>query len=222
MVTQNSLAIFVAALLFISAFSFAAEVQSTSGGPPAKFTGTLDVVKTAPESASMGEEFTVSIFVTNKGSSSVDAYIVEYLGNVEAVSPQPTVANVTDIDAAHPPELTWKVTLAPGAAQSVEYKIKPKTVGPLSIGPTSVVVPGGKFFSNPLTVSVACSTSPGCDDSIGETPLTCPDKCGGSPDAEPEAAPELQVIPTPAYKAPADPMNVTTAQEKRSPFKGFS
>lgn len=109
--------------------------------------------------------------------------------------------------------------MQPGATQSVDYKIKPKTVGPLSIGQTSVSVPGWKFFSNPLNIGVACSTGTACDDSIGETPFTCPNKCGSSPNEELPAAPESNLIPTPEYKPPADPKAVVTEQEQKSAEK---
>lgn len=206
-------------ILLLSAFSFAAEVQNSSGGALPKFAGTLEVVKTAPESVNIGDEFTVRISITNKGSAAVDAYIAEYMANVKAVSPQPTRANISNIDAAQPPVLTWKITLAPGATQSVEYKAKPMAAGPLAIGPTSVFVPGGKFFSNPVTISVACSASPVCDEALGETPFTCPGKCGGSPSAEPLSAPESKIIPTPEYKAPSDPKAVVSEQERKSDEK---
>jgi hypothetical protein len=177
-----------------------AEDITTVVYPEQKFAGELTVVKSAPQSVNLTDEFTVTITVTNKGSESVSAVVQEFLGNVMPVEPQPAYTNVENESdlVAQPPLLSWNISIAPAESKTISYTIKPKTVGPLYLSSTEVHVTGGKFVSNPLTVIVECSSSPGCDEKIGETPLSCPDKCGGDPNATAPDAPALKPIPTPS------------------------
>ncbi len=169
---------YVLAIALVCAGLFA---QSSDVSAPPAFSGSLIVEKSAAASADMGDTITVTINVINNGSSSVSAGVEEVLGNVQAVEPQPTVFDVPEGEiGAKGPSISWALDIPAGRTKSVSYKVKPLTVGMLDIGPTSVSVPGAKFYSNPLQIDIACSSAPGCNDAIGETPLTCPDKCGGN------------------------------------------
>lgn len=205
-------------LLLIISLTFAQySSQGSSGSVPDAFTGTLEVIKSAPESVSFGEQFDVTILVTNQGSQSVDGIVREFFGNVEPVKPLPTIANIENESylAATPPVLTFNLSLAPGASETFTYTVKPKSVGLLSIGPSEVVVSGAKFFSNSLIIQVNCTSSLSCDETIGETPLNCPDKCGGNASIAPPVAPELLEIPTDPIDGPiADPMSTPPPQNQ--------
>jgi LPXTG-motif cell wall-anchored protein len=187
--------------------------DSSVSYPEQPFTGQLEVMKYAPLSVNVTDEFPVTITVKNNGSSQVSVTINEYLGNVDPVDPLP---NYTDVQgdelAAQPPHLRWELSVGPGESQSVVYHVRPKTVGILSFGPTEVLFPGGKAFSNSLEVNVECSSAPGCNERIGETPLSCPDKCGGDPNSTASVPPELKPIQTPyisqAPKAPEQQDNL--------------
>jgi hypothetical protein len=194
----------LALLLLSVAFS---EDITTVAYPEQKFAGELTVVKSAPQSVALTDEFTVTMTITNKGPESVSAIVQEFLGNVIPVEPLPSytkVENESDL-VAQPPLLSWNVSLAPGGSETLFYTTKPMTVGPLYLSSTEVLVPGEKFLSNPLTVMVECSSSPGCDERIGETPLSCPDKCGGDPNSTAPEPPQLEQIPTPSISENAQP-----------------
>ncbi|MBI5227619.1 hypothetical protein HY988_03465 [Candidatus Micrarchaeota archaeon] len=213
----TKLAYVIAAVLLLTGISFASvTVESTSGGPPPKVNGILQVVKTAPENVALGEQFNVDIVITNLGKDSVNATVQESLGNVEPISDVPIYSDPeSDVYAAEPPKLIWVVNIAPGATQTISYTVKPISVGVISMGPTSVFVSGSKFFSNSLFVNVECSSSPTCDPKIGEGPLTCPAKCGGNISVAPPAAPEQQLIPTPPVNDPVkNPESVVTDEDK--------
>ena len=181
-------------LVLLCATLYAA--SSTVTPPQGNFSGTLMVQKTAPNSASLDETITITITIQNSGSSAVEAYVEEGLGNAAPVGVTPTYANIEgDFYAARSPYLSWTVNIAAGQTQTITYQIRPNTVGPLGIGPTSVWVGNKVFYSNSLEIDVACSASPSCDESIGETPLTCPSKCAGA-NATGETAPTFQPVPT--------------------------
>jgi len=204
-------------LLLFSTVSFAQySVANSSGGAPDKFTGTLTVNKTGPENASLTETITITIDIENPGSASTNAYVVEYLGNVVPVDPIPTMSNISNESmlAASPPMLVWNVTVPAGGTASVNYKIKPKTVGVLSIGPTQVIVSGAKFFSKSLQVNIACTAASSCNETAGETPLTCPAKCGLNASETAPSAPNLTEIATAEYKPVSDPKSVPLDQSK--------
>jgi len=194
--------------------------ESSIAYPPAEGAALLELNKSAPLNASLGETITVSIEVRNPGASAVSAVVVEYLGNVEPVSPQPTYANISEeIYAAYPPYLSWDVNISPGGSETLTYTIKPKTVGPLSIGPARAYAGGMAFYSNPLTVWVACSDSPTCDGNIGENPLTCPAKCAAA-GADGSTTPDFQPAPFPSEPiGPIDAnarMAEVAAEEKKA------
>ncbi|MBD3210037.1 hypothetical protein GF318_01505 [Candidatus Micrarchaeota archaeon] len=196
-------------LLVASCLAFAQSTEGSSGTAPDMFQGELAVEKTAPENVGLNGTFSVRINIANQENSGISAVVTEYLGNVEPVSPLPNytqIANET-MYAAAPPTLTWSVDIPAGGNASIVYSVKPRSVGPLSIGPTSVAVQGTTFFSNSLIVHVACTSSPVCNESIGETPLTCPEKCGHA-NMTPPRAPELESIPTPEY-IPPEPEEIT-------------
>jgi len=211
-------------LLLLVSFAFAQySAQGESGTAPTPFSGTLLVNKTGPASVNFSDAFTIKISVTNQDTSAASVVITEYLGNVEPVSPQPTVAYIENesYHAAVPPKLTWSASIPAGQTYSVNYSVKPRTVGTISFGPTEVVVSGSKFFSNSLFVQVECTSGTTCDDSIGETPLNCPEKCGGSANETPMAAPNLTEIYTPNYTEPADPLNELPSQDELNEKQGL-
>ncbi len=196
-------------LLLVSSLLFCQ--YSTEGAPgsmPEKMDGVLVVEKSAPERVSVDEEFQVVIGISNPTSSDVEVWVKEYLSNVEPIEPIPekTVIEDESMLAATPPKLTWEIVVPAGGETSVEYTVKPKTVGTLSIGPTSVRAGSNEFFSNSVLVKVGCSPSPTCDESIGETPLTCPSKCAPvEGNITPSEAPELEIIPSEDYVPPEEP-----------------
>jgi hypothetical protein len=205
-------------LLLLVSLSFAQySTQGGSGSVPDAFSGTLLVTKSAPASVNLTDIFTVTIEITNQGNSAVSAMVQESLGNVEPISPIPNITEIEDetLHAAYPPTLMWSLNIPAGGSASVDYKVKPKTVGTISFGPTEVVVSGAKFFSNSVQVNVECTASSTCDDSIGESPLTCPNKCGGDPNVPPPEAPNLTEIPTDPIDGPvADPESTPASQSE--------
>ncbi|MBI5047151.1 hypothetical protein HZC07_05495, partial [Candidatus Micrarchaeota archaeon] len=216
--TQNTIrpVYVMVVVLLLTAFCFASvTTESTSGSAPPKFNGILKVVKSAPQNVSLNQPFNVSIAITNLGSTPVTVYVVESLGNVVPIDPLPSYSNPGNYYAAEPPSISWVINVTPGSTQTLSYKIKPMNVGEISIGPTEVLVSGGKFFSNSLFVDVLCTFSPTCDSTIGEGPLTCPAKCGGNASRPPLAAPQQKLIPTaPINTPPKNPEAVITEADK--------
>ncbi len=205
---------FILAILLITISFASVTVQSTNESAPKKFDGVLKVMKTAPSDVSLYEEFNVNIEISNIGTEVVSATVEESLGNVEPISPEPIYSEPGNYYAAQPPKLVWQIELAPGATQTISYRVKSLTVGEISIGPTAVYVNGGKFFSNSIFVNVGCTTSGTCDSKIGETPLTCPEKCGGDASIVP-IAPKQEIIPTPAIDGPVkNPESVITDEDR--------
>ncbi|MEW6035981.1 MAG: hypothetical protein AB1529_05185 [Candidatus Micrarchaeota archaeon] len=185
----------LAFLLLSMVFS---EDVATTTYPGQKFAGELEVAKSAPERINVTDQLTVTITLTNKGPEEVSAVVQEYLGNVIPLEPQPFYTDVENESelVVQPPLLSWNVSIAPDETETISYTVMPKTVGPIYLSSTEVYVPGGRFLSNPLSVMVECSGYPGCDERLGETPLSCPDKCGGDPNATVDA-PQLEQIPSP-------------------------
>ena len=189
-------------MLLTSAFALDATVTY----PGKHFDGAISVAKSAPSMVGVSDEFTIIIEITNGGNSTVEMEVTEFLPNVEPVDPLPNYTEVEDESdlIVQAPRLSWLVELAPGQSRTLLYRVKALTVGTIAFGPTEVLVPGGKFYSNGLLVDVECSPSPSCDESIGETPTNCPDKCGGNANATAPQAPPLQKIDTPAYAGPVE------------------
>ncbi|GEM_PF-3597187 len=215
---QNKLSYMLVALVLLAGFCFAETVASETTTPPEPFTGSLEVVKTGPEAVTIEEQFDITIKVTNTGSTPTEIYVVEAVV-ATPISPKPELFDTVDQDyhAAVPPSLTWSSPLAPDTSKTFTYTIKAATVGELSIGPTVVTVPGAKFYSNSLLIDVPCTDKPECDESIGETPITCPEKCGGDPESPPPQAPEQEVIPTPDIgKVPKGPNSPPTPDEQQT------
>ena len=202
MKTTFLFAVFVLCLMSVACAQYT--TGSTNVTPPTKVNASIEVSKTGPETANVGDVFEIAITVNNPNIGAVTAYVQEYLGNVDPVDPLPNYTEISNesILAAQAPSLTWVVDIPAGSSKLISYKVKAKSVGQLSIGPTSVYVSGMKFYSKPLIVNVLCSQKEGCDESIGETPLTCPDKCGGSVNETVAVPPVLEVIPTPAISGP--------------------
>ncbi|MBI5047279.1 hypothetical protein HZC07_06135 [Candidatus Micrarchaeota archaeon] len=198
---------YLAGLFFVLLLSFSFAYTTGSSGasaPTEKFLGILQVNKSAPATANIGDTIEVSIVITNPTTQPASLYVKESLGNVDPVDPQPTYTNVPNGSyGAEPPALSWQLNVSAGAEKTITYKIKPKTVGSLAIGPTQVFVNGGgKFYSNSLEITVVCSSSASCNEAYGETPLTCPNKCGGSANVTPSEPPTLQVIPSAPVSGP--------------------
>ncbi|MBN1169667.1 hypothetical protein JXA56_01450 [Candidatus Micrarchaeota archaeon] len=202
-------------LILLVCFAFAQySSQGESGGAPEAFSGMLMVNKSAPESVSLTDTFTVVIMITNNGPATAQVTIREAIGNIEPVDIVPAISDIQDesLTVAYPPLMTWNLEVPAAGAVSVSYKAKPKTVGTISIGPTEVIAGNSKFLSNGLFIRVECTSSPECDESIGETPLTCPDKCGGNAEAAVPEAPQMDDIPTDPYVQPADPASIPPDQ----------
>jgi len=194
--------------------------NSTVVKPQGNFSGTLTVSQfTDTNITAMGQIITLTISILNNANEAASAYVEQGLGNVEPVSPLPTFTNITDdYIGARSPYISWTVDIAAGETKDVTYQIKPKTVGPLSIGPAAVWVGNKVFYSNSLIIKVACSNTSICDESIGETPLTCPSKCAAS-NATGNTTPDFQpvLIPTSPIPVPNASAQVEeiAAQEKQ-------
>lgn len=188
--------------------SWAIDVASTSGSAPPlnQSNVSLDVTKIAPSSVAFGDQFNVTIEISNPSVSPVFVSVYEYIANLEIIGQNTTESSVqsSSVYAAMPPLLSWNLTLAPESSQNITYLAKPIAVGMLTIGSTQVFTADNEFFSNPLLIHVNCTATSTCDRSIGETPLNCPDKCGGNASIAPADAPELTAIATPPV-APTNP-----------------
>jgi len=187
--------------------------------PPSGSAAMLELNKSAQPSAVLGETITVTLEIRNGGASAVSVVVQDDLGNVDPVNPQPIYANISEDLLARPPYLTWSVNLGPGGSEILSYTVKPKTVGPLSMGPARAYAGGKVFHSNSLFIDVACSDSPECDESVGETPLTCPAKCAAA-NASGDTTPDFQPQPVPSEPiGPVDAnarMAEVTAEEKKA------
>jgi len=194
--------------------------NSTVVRPQENFSSTLTVSQKADVNATVLDKLiTLTISIQNNANGPASTYVEQGLGNVEPVSPLPTYTNITDdYIAARSPYLSWTVEIGAGESKDIAYQIKPKTVGPLSIGPAAVWVGNKVFYSNSLVIAVACSNSSTCDEGMGETPLTCPSKCAAA-NATGNTTPDFQpvLIPTETIAVPDASAQVgdIAAQEKQ-------
>ncbi|MGV8085834.1 MAG: BatD family protein [Candidatus Bilamarchaeum sp.] len=209
---KNTILLLALFLLIGSVFAESYSNMNNSGSRPSSQSSSLVVTKSGPQNGTLGETMTITITVTNSGPSKVDGYVREGVGNYEVVDQPTNRVNISDEDmlAARAPQISWALSIEAGQTKTFTYKIKPKTVGILTIGPTEVVSTNNAFRSDALLINIACSTSPSCDERIGETPLNCPQKCGGNATVAPAEAPELAYIPTAPIDGPvAHPENQT-------------
>ena len=188
-------------LLFGAVFASAYTVMNSSGtGVTQIAQPTIQVIKNSSENGTLGQDITIQITVKNIGSSNVDGYVIEEVGNYDVVGHEVQRINIANESmlAARAPQIIWNLSINAGETKVFSYTIRPKTVGLLTIGPTEVVSANSAFRSNSLIISIACSDGNACDERLGETPLTCPMKCGGNATVAPADAPNLSYIPTPA------------------------
>ena len=150
-------------------------------------------------SPAVGSIFTITIKVKNTGTTSTTFLVRESAGSFDMVAPKAHVYETPDdnIYAVRAPAYDWTIQVAPNEEKSVSYTAKARLVGELVIGQTEVFAGNKKFYSNSLSLSIPCSSSVSCDESLGETQFTCPDKCGTNETINETVAPELVPISTP-------------------------
>lgn len=201
--------IFLAVFAMLATSAFA--LDGTVTYPAQPYGGSILLNKSAPDMVAVDEEFNVTIRINNTGDGMASVVVDEFLPNVEPIDPLPEYTDVkNDSDLiVQPPRLSWSFDLMAGQSRTLVYTVKPMAVGTIAFGPTELSVPGGKFYSNGLLVDVGCSPSPGCNESIGETALSCPEKCGLGPNATTPEPPEAKPIPTPAYAGPEEAVQET-------------
>ena len=167
----------------------------------------LSVSKSVDKSTlAFGETVATTILIKNLRENPVDVHVKEYIGAFDVVSEQ-EIYSPRWPHEDYPPEIllssiVWDKTVPAFGEVKLEYKLKPRSVGLVVLPPTGVEVPFHLFESDSLDIHVGCSTEPGCNPKIGETILTCPEKCGApiptqtaTPTGQPPAVePEQDVL----------------------------
>jgi hypothetical protein len=154
---------------------------------------------------SLDSPFVVTITVKNLGSSESSFLIRESASNFDMIDPLPKEYSTPsdDILAVRPPSYDWTISIAANSEKSVTYRAKAKTVGSLTIGPSEVFSSSKKVLSNALIVSIPCSSSSACDESLGENQFTCPQKCATANVSENDSAPQAPDL-APISSAPVN------------------
>jgi hypothetical protein len=203
---MNFLKSFISALfvfVFLWSASFATTANSSGSAPASGADLVFEVEKSVSSlTVPLDSPFTVTITVKNLGSSESSFLIRESASNFEMVDPLPKEYSTPsdDILAVRPPSYDWTISIPANSEKSVTYRAKAKTVGSFTIGPTEVFSSSKKVLSNALILTVACSLSSSCDESLGENRFTCPQKCGAQNISENDSipqAPDLALIPSP-------------------------
>ena len=168
-------------IILLTLFLALVFISSTALGSAQSIT----VTKIAPEEIKQGEILTVTINIKNNGNEQVQLTITEQYGNAEAIEPKPIVPTTPEgMIAARPPYFKWTVILERNSEKTIEYKIKPLTVGDYTFSSTVVETSDGqKFYSNTPITHVKCSPNGVCEADKGENYFTCSDDCpSGSSD----------------------------------------
>ena len=143
------------------------------------------VNKTAPSQVNFGEVLTVNIVIENTVGENVQTYVKEYVGNVDVISPLDkliTPKPIPGIIALEPRYLLWNVSVGPLSKQTLEYKIKPKTIGIYTLSYTIVYAQNKSFYSNTLSIDVLAIVNGRCEVAIGENYFNSRDCPSGSSD----------------------------------------
>lgn len=227
MLIMNFFKSFISALfvfVFFWSASFAAIANSSGSSPVSSDDLVFEVEKsTSSLAVNLNSSFTVTITVKNLGSSESSFLIRESASNFEMVDPRPRESSTPsdDILAVRPPSYDWTISIPANSEKSITYSAKAKTVGSLTIGPTEVFSSSKKVLSNVLILTVACSSSTTCDEALGETPFTCPEKCASQnvsdSDLVPQA-PDLASIPSAAAND-SIPTSTRLNQDSPIPFE---
>ena len=139
----------------------------------------LTLKKEALQTINLGETLTVTIFVTNTESITVNAYIRETILNADPVEPSEfEQIKETNVIAALPPFYSWEFEMKPLETKNINYKVRPKMVGDFYLSRTEAMIEDSEqtFYSNDLTVKVI-SQNGVCEPELGENYLTNPPDC---------------------------------------------
>lgn len=145
----------------------------------------IAIEKTAPEEIKIGSILIVNIVVHNFRDVYVNVKLRETVTNADPIDPPELIIPKipSDIKVVIPPFYEWNFVLGPNSTKTIVYKIKPLNPGYYMLGPTRAYTDFGSFYSNSLTVVVACNMNDICEPDEGENYFTCSEDCpSGSAD----------------------------------------
>ncbi len=142
----------------------------------------ITVERTAQETLRLGEELTISIKVTNLGSSQKDFKITEILPQTIQLINPPTPTETKFFNAVEASFLIWERSIQPSSTETITYIIKPLSLGENSLTPTKVeeIATGLRIDAAQLNFKVLCTPNNSCEK--GETYLSCPQDCSSGAD----------------------------------------
>ena len=134
----------------------------------------VQVVKESPQEINLNEIIEIKIHISNPSSTEGEFSIEEILPReIEVIDPTKTFTKRND--ALEVEFYKWVTTISPNSIKTINYKIKPLTLGEYSIGSTQVTYQSELFESNSITFRVKCIPNNQCE--INEDSLTCPEDC---------------------------------------------
>ena len=144
----------------------------------------IRIVKEGPSKVKFGDVVTIKINVINEMDQEIEIILREIIVNAEAIEPKLISPEISkDIIAARPPYLEWNLIVQSKSNKSVEYKIKPNTIGEYNTGATVGIFNGNEILSNDLTIIVSCNGNNKCEPELSENYQNCQIDCpSGSKD----------------------------------------
>jgi hypothetical protein len=150
--------------------------------------GDLNLRRTAPASAYLGQEIWVVMEIENRGNQSLSLSFVEKLGDAEFDKFQAKAVQVSDPGPCGVPPsegqvgLTlwyyeWEIKLLPGESATLAYWLLPRVPGTYVISPAEINVDGEIFHTKSRVIQFKCRSDAKCDVNMGENVLTCPEDC---------------------------------------------
>lgn len=139
----------------------------------------IEVVKNSTKDIQFGDILEVSVKINNLENSDIQVNVKEHIANADPIQPGSFSTEKCPYKICIEwPYYEWNITLPSLSAYTITYKIKPKTIGIFSIGPTEVQTSSGQVFeSDTLVVNVHCISNGICEQDKGENYFTCPEDC---------------------------------------------
>jgi hypothetical protein len=174
----------------------------------------LSVERVHPANSTPETDITITLKVSNRGNERVRVRLTEDQ-RPGLVYPDSMPVKYHNYEAMKIPYYSWDLTLDPGTARTISYRVKPEAVGIIAFTAALLTDEYGNQAESAMTsIRVSCIPNGVCD--AGENTIFCPEDCpsGGSdgfcdgfpdgktdPDCLPGADPDSGLTPSPTPAA---------------------